>query len=173
MWVAQAYPFKRPRQLLTSGGLGTMGFGMPTAIGAALANPKETVVCFSGDGSILMNIQELATAVEHKVNLKIIVLDNTSLGLVRQQQNLFFGKRYFASDYLNHVDFVTIAKGFGMNAFNLGKSDDPIAALTEAFGSEGPCLIHVPIGRNEEVYPMVAPGAANKEMIGGMNNADN
>jgi acetolactate synthase-1/2/3 large subunit len=173
MWVAQAYPFQRPRQLLTSGGLGTMGFGMPTAIGAALANPERTVVCFSGDGSILMNIQELATAVEHKVNLKVVVLNNTSLGLVRQQQGLFFGERYFACDYENHVDFVTIARGFGMKAFDLGESEDPIAALTDAIQSEGPCLIHVPIGRNEEVFPMVPPGAANKEMIGGANNAKN
>lgn len=167
MWVAQAYPFRKSRQLLTSGGLGTMGFGLPAAIGASLANPQKTVVCFSGDGSILMNIQELATAVEHRVNLKIFVLDNTSLGLVRQQQNLFFSKQYFASVYSNHVDFVTIARGFGMQAFALGESADPVATLTEAMQTKGPCLIHVPIGRDEEVYPMVPPGAANKEMIGG------
>ena len=150
-----------------------MGFGMPNGIGAALAYPERTVICFSGDGSILMNIQELATAVEHQVNLKIVVLDNTSLGLVRQQQNLFFGARYFACDYQNHVDFVAIARGFGMQAFNLGESEDPIAALTEAINSKGPCLIHVPIGRDEEVYPMVAPGGSNREMIGGMDNAKN
>jgi acetolactate synthase-1/2/3 large subunit len=167
MWVAQAYPFRRSRQLLSSGGLGTMGFGLPAAIGASLAYPQKTVVCFSGDGSILMNIQELATAVEQRVNLKVFVLDNTSLGLVRQQQNLFFSKQYFASEYSNHVDFVTIAKGFGMQAFALGESADPVATLTEVMQTEGPCLIHVPIGRDEEVYPMVPPGAANKEMIGG------
>ena len=107
-----------------------------------------------------------------EVNLKVIVLDNTSLGLVRQQQNLFFNKQYFASDYRNHVDFVTIAKGFGMRAFALSASDDPVATLTEAMQTEGPCLVHVPIGRDEEVYPMVPPGAANKEMIGGENHAD-
>lgn len=171
MWVAQAYPFRRSRQLLTSGGLGTMGFGLPAAIGAALAHPQRTVVCFSGDGSILMNIQELATAAEHRVNLKIFVLDNTSLGLVRQQQNLFFNKHYFASEYANHVDFVSIARGFGMPAFALGTAEDPVAALTGAMRTEGPCLVHVPIGRDEEVYPMVPPGAANKEMIGGENHA--
>ena len=171
MWVAQAYPFRRSRQLLTSGGLGTMGFGLPTAIGTALAHPQRTVVCFSGDGSILMNIQELATAAEHRVNLKIFVLDNTSLGLVRQQQNLFFDKHYFASEYANHVDFVTIARGFGLQAFTLGTAGDPVAALAEAMRTEGPCLVHVPIGRDEEVYPMVPPGAANKEMIGGENHA--
>ncbi len=173
MWVAQAYPFRRTRQLLTSGGLGTMGFGLPAAIGASLAHPQRTVICFSGDGSILMNIQELATAVEHKVNLKLILLNNTSLGLVHQQQDLFFGKRYFASEYQNHVDFVTIARGFGMKAFDLGESDTPIATLTEAIQSEGPCLIHLSIKRNEDVYPMVPPGASNKEMIGGTQNAIN
>ena len=116
-----------------------------------------------------MNIQELATAAEHRVNLKIFVLDNTSLGLVRQQQNLFFDKHYFASEYTNHVDFVTIARGFGMQAFALDMVEDPVAALAEAMRTEGPCLVHVPIGRDEEVYPMVPPGAANKEMIGGEN----
>lgn len=173
MWVAQAYPFRRTRQLLTSGGLGTMGFGLPAAIGAALANPERTVVCFSGDGSVLMNIQELATAVENGVgNLKIFVLDNTSLGLVRQQQNLFFNKNYFASEYSNHVDFRAIAEGFGMKSFALDAGSDPVATLCEAMQTEGPCLVHVPIGRNEDVYPMVPPGASNKEMIGGEHHAD-
>lgn len=171
MWVAQAYPLRRPRQLLTSGGLGTMGFGMPAALGAALANPERTVVCFSGDGSIMMNIQELATAVEHKVNMKVFVLDNTSLGLVRQQQNLFYNRQYFASEYSNHVDFVTIARGFGMRAFSLGDAADPVAALTEAIQSAGPCLVHVPINIDEEVYPIVPPGASNNEMIGGEKHA--
>jgi acetolactate synthase I/II/III large subunit len=99
MWTAQVYPFSRPRQLLTSGGLGTMGFGLPTAIGAALACPERTVICFSGDGSLLMNIQELVTAVEEDLNVKIVVMNNRSLGLVHQQQDLFFGKRYFASKF--------------------------------------------------------------------------
>jgi acetolactate synthase-1/2/3 large subunit len=171
MWVAQAYPFSRPRQLLTSGGLGTMGFGVPAAIGAALAQPQRSVVCFSGDGSILMNIQELATAVEHAVNLKVIVLNNTSLGLVRQQQGLFFDRRYFASEYRRQVNFITIARGFGMRAFDLGNCEDPTATLREAIRTPGPCLIHVPVSRNEEAYPMVPPGAANKDMIGGESNA--
>src|SRR5208282_5832744 len=99
MWTAQAYPFRRPRQWLTSGGLGTMGFGVPAAIGAALACPDRTVVCFSGDGSLLMNAQELATAAEENVNIKIVLFNNNSLGLVHQQQDLFYGQRVFASDY--------------------------------------------------------------------------
>ena len=97
MWVAQAYPLRRPRQWLTSGGLGTMGFGLPTAIGAALAEPQRTVVCFSGDGSILMNIQELATAAEEGVNVKVVLMNNATLGLVYQQQTLFDGQRIFSS----------------------------------------------------------------------------
>ena len=103
MWVAQAYPFNRPRQLLTSGGLGTMGFGLPASIGAALANPRQRVVCFSGDGSLQMNIQELATAVEADADLKIVLMDNRSLGLVRQQQRLFYNNRTFASSFEGSV----------------------------------------------------------------------
>ena len=102
MWAAQAYPFTRPRQWLTSGGLGTMGFGLPAAIGAAIACPGRTVVCFSGDGSLLMNVQELATAAEEGVDVKIILLNNAQLGLVRQQQQLFYGGRYHASGLGSH-----------------------------------------------------------------------
>ncbi len=167
MWTAQAYPLRRPRHWLTSGGLGTMGFGLPTAIGAALARPDRTVVCFSGDGSLMMNIQELATAVEEKVNVKIILMNNKSLGLVHQQQDLFYGKRIFAVDYRMQVDFIKIAEGFGMKAYDLAAGDDPRATLACAFGEPGPCLIHARIDPNEKVYPMVAPGAANREMIGG------
>ncbi len=167
MWTAQLYPFRRPRQWLTSGGLGTMGFGLPAAIGAALARPERTVVCFSGDGSLLMNIQELATAVEEGVNVKIILMNNNSLGLVRQQQELFYGKRLFAVDFSHRVDFARIAEGFGMKARDLAMADEPGAALAEAFAEPGPCLINVPIDVNEKAYPMVPPGAANKDMIGG------
>lgn len=111
MRVAQIFPFERPRQWLTSGGLGTMGFGLPAAIGAALEKPNATVVCFSGDGSLLMNIQELITAVEENANVKIVLSNNNSLGLVHQQQDLFYDKRIFASRYIRAVDFATIAKG--------------------------------------------------------------
>ncbi|MFT4171638.1 MAG: acetolactate synthase large subunit [Rhodocyclaceae bacterium] len=167
MWVAQAYPFARPRQWLTSGGLGTMGFGLPAAIGAALAEPDRTVVCFSGDGSLQMNIQELATAVEEDVNVKVVLMNNQSLGLVHQQQDLFYGKRVFAADYRRRMDFVRIAEGFGVRAFDLDKADDPQAMLREALACQGPCLIHVSIDIDQKVFPMVPPGAANTEMIGG------
>ncbi|MUM78447.1 acetolactate synthase large subunit [Pseudodesulfovibrio sp. F-1] len=167
MRTAQVYPFRRPRQWLTSGGLGTMGFGMPAAIGAALAAPDRTVLCFSGDGSIMMNIQDLATAAEHQVNIKIILTNNNALGLVRQQQDLFYGKRYFASDYSRRVDFLKLAEGFGLPAIDLGSSDDPESDLAAALAKPGPCLIHVPVSPDAPVYPMVPPGAANSQMIGG------
>jgi len=167
MWVAQAYPFTFPRQHLTSGGLGTMGFGLPAAIGAALAFPGRPVVCFSGDGSLQMNIQELATAVEQGVAVKIVVLNNRSLGLVRQQQRLFYQQHYFASSYGIAVDFAAIAKGFGMQAVDLAGAADPDTLLAQAMAEPGPCLINVPIDSEEEVFPMVPPGAANTIMIGG------
>ena len=167
MWVAQAYPFRRPRQWLTSGGLGTMGFGLPAAIGAALAEPDRTVVCFTGDGSFKMNIQELATLAEEGLNVKIVLMNNNALGLVYQQQTLFYGKRLFASKYRSEPDFVKIAEGFGVPAVDLDKTDNPRAALAEALNAPGPCLIHATIDREQFVYPMVPPGAANTEMIGG------
>ncbi|WP_374264864.1 acetolactate synthase large subunit [Zoogloea sp.] len=166
MWVAQAYPFRRSRQWLNSGGLGTMGFGFPAAIGAALAEPDRTVVCFSGDGSLKMNIQEMATAAQENVNVKIVLFNNQSLGLVHQQQNLFYGKRIMASRYERPTDFLKIAEGFGMRAVDLDPSPNPRATLAEALHTPGPCLIHATIDPNEFVYPMVPPGAANSEMIG-------
>ena len=167
MWVAQAYPFKRPRQWLTSGGLGTMGFGLPAAIGAAIACPGRTVACFSGDGSLLMNLQELATAAEEAVEVKIILLNNAHLGMVRQQQQLFYGGRYHASRLKGHTDFVTIARGFGVRAVHIGQTENPTAALANALRQPGPCLINVPIASDENVYPMVPPGGANRDMITG------
>ena len=167
MWVAQAYPFKRPRQWLTSGGLGTMGFGLPAAIGAAIACPGRTVACFSGDGSLLMNLQELATAAEEAVEVKIILLNNAHLGMVRQQQQLFYGGRYHASRLKGHTDFVTIARGFGVRAVHIGQTENPTAALANALRQPGPCLINVPIPSNENVYPVVPPGGANRDMITG------
>ncbi len=167
MWAAQAFPCTRPRQWLTSGGLGTMCFGLPAAIGAALARPERTVVCFSGDGSLLMNIQELATAAEENANVKIVLLNNAHLGLVRQQQQLFYGGRYHASRFHAEPDFVAIARGFGVNAWDLGAARDPRAALACALAEPGPCLVNVPIAPHVNVYPMVPPGGANRDMIEG------
>ena len=166
MWVAQAYPLRRPRQWLTSGGLGTMGFGVPAAIGAALAERGRTVVCFTGDGSIMMNIQELVTAAEENVNIKIVLMDNATLGLVHQQQTLFYGERLFASQFRSSPDFIKIAQGFGIAAVDLDASANPCATLMEAISRPGPCLIHASIDAEQKVYPMVPPGAANRDMIG-------
>jgi len=166
MWVAQAYPLSRPRQWLTSGGLGTMGFGLPAAIGAALAEPQRKVVCFSGDGSLMMNIQEMATAVEHNLDVKIILMNNQALGMVHQQQTLFYEERVFAATYPYRSDFIKIAAGFGMDTCDLNAASDPHAALQAALQKPGPCLIHALIDVNQKVYPMVAPGAANTDMIG-------
>lgn len=166
MWVAQAYPLRRPHQWLTSGGLGTMGFGLPAAIGAAMAEPERTVVCFSGDGSILMNIQELATAAEENANVKVVLMNNASLGLVFQQQTLFYGKRIFSSKFKGEPDFIKIAEGFGWQTLDLDTAADPKSALAAALKVRGPTFIHASIDRHEQVLPMVAPGAANTDMIG-------
>ncbi|KML65146.1 acetolactate synthase large subunit [Pectobacterium peruviense] len=166
MWVAQSYPLRRPRQWLTSGGFGTMGFGLPAAIGAALAEPDRTVVCFSGDGSLMMNIQEMATAAEEGLNVKIVLMNNQSLGLVHQQQDMFFQQRIFAADYRYNTNFLAIAAGFGFATCDLNAATDPQAALKEALNQPGPALIHVRIDANEKVFPIVPPGAANIDMIG-------
>jgi acetolactate synthase-1/2/3 large subunit len=171
MWAAQAFPFTWPRQWLTSGGLGTMGFGLPAAIGAAVSMPDRTVVCFSGDGSLLMNLQELATAAEEGVNVKVVLLNNAHLGLVRQQQQLFYGGRYHASRFHAEPDFAAIARGFGMAAYDLAAVNDPLATLSRALREPGPCVVNVPIGPEENVYPMVPPGAPNREMIEGVPHA--
>ncbi len=166
MWVAQTYPLRRPRQWLTSGGLGCMGFGLPAAIGAAMAQPERTVLCFSGDGSLLMNIQELATAAEENVNVKLVLMNNASLGLVVQQQKLFYGQRIFASKFRCEPDFVRIAESFGWRTLDLDAAKDPKDALATALSTRGPMFIHARIDSGAQVLPMVAPGAANKDMIG-------
>ncbi len=166
MWVAQAYPLNRPRQWLTSGGLGTMGFGLPAAVGAALAEPQRKVLCFTGDGSILMNIQEMATAAEHNLDVKIILMNNQALGLVHQQQTLFYQQNVFAATYSGQTNYLKIAEGFGLATCDLNAAENPQAALQEAISRPGPCLIHVRIDAAEKVFPMVPPGAANIEMIG-------
>lgn len=166
MWTAQAYPFSQPRTLLTSGGLGTMGFGLPAAIGAALANPNRKVICFSGDGSILMNIQELATLAELGLNITIILLNNGHLGLVRQQQELFYNGNYIASKFDRNPDFPTIARGFGIDSIDLGRCKEPEETLQKMLSTDGPVFINVPVDYKELVTPMVPPGKANIEMIG-------
>lgn len=169
MWVAQRYPFKKAKTYLTSSGLGTMGFGLPVAIGAALANKDKTIICFCGDGSILMNIQELATLADFNLNIKIIILNNHHLGLVRQQQQLFYNEHYIASQFISNPNFKIIGEGFGIKSCDLQNEVNPLEKIKELILSKEPCIINVPIEEKENVLPMVQPGKSNVEMIGGVN----
>ena len=167
MWVAQYYPIRGPRLWLTSGGLGTMGFGLPAALGAALAYPERTVICFTGDGSLLMNIQELATICEQDVSVKVVVMDNQSLGLVAQQQALFYEKRAFASTFTHATDYVAIARSFGIPAFDLRHKAGKASFWRDILTTPGPCLVRAAIKAADHVLPIVPPGAAHWEAIGG------
>ncbi|HPJ38549.1 MAG TPA: biosynthetic-type acetolactate synthase large subunit [Spirochaetota bacterium] len=170
MWTAQSYTFRKPGTFLTSGGLGTMGFGLPAAIGAALANPEDTVICISGDGSILMNIQELATLADYGLNVKLFIMNNNHLGLVRQQQELFYGGHLYASKFITSPDFAALGRGFGIRSLALDQGRCTAEMLREILHSPGPCLIEVPVDADLNVMPMVPPGKSNREMIGGRTN---
>ena len=165
MWVAQFYPFDRPRQLITSGGQGTMGFGLPAAIGAKNAMPESTVVNFTGDGSILMNIQELMTATEIDKPVINIILNNNFLGMVRQWQTFFYGERYSSTDLSLQPDFAKIAEGFGGTGFVCHTKDEFCSALKEAIACGKTAMLDVRVDRFEDVLPMVPAGAAIYNMI--------
>lgn len=165
MWVAQAWPFQYPRTFLTSGGAGTMGFGLPSAIGAAIARPEQRIVLFSGDGSLLMNIQELDTLAEENLDVTIFVMNNNALGLVRQQQELFFNKNFIASRYQSKPDFSKIAAGFGIPGAVLDEAGKTDEILEKALNRKGPFLVDVRIDPSLNVLPIVPPGAANVDMI--------
>jgi len=165
MWTAQYYPFTGKGKFITSGGLGTMGFGLPAAIGAALANRDRQVLCFSGDGSLLMNVQELATLAELQLNIKILLFNNNQLGLVRQQQDMFYGGKHIASRFGTPTDFVRIAEGFGIEGISVADDEVSEMMIKSIFDRNGPQLIQITIEDELKVLPMVAPGAANREMI--------
>ncbi len=165
MWVAQFYRFNRPRTHITSGGLGTMGFGFPAAMGAKFARPNDMVICVSGDGSFQMNMQELATAVENNMDLKIIVINNEHHGMVRQWQTMFFNSNYSASHFDVMPDFVKLAEAFGAKGLRAKRPDELEATLREGLFTEGVVLIEVIVDYEEMVYPMIAPGGAMNEMI--------
>ena len=167
MWTAQYYPIENARQLLTSGCLGTMGFGLPSAIGAALANPDKRVICFSGDGSIMMNVQEMATLAEQNLDVTIIVLDNGALGMVRQQQEILFDKNYSASIYSKSPNLMKIAEGFGIEAVDVYTPNWNKIAFPPK--GSGPRFVHCPIEMAELVLPFVPAGKANIEAIYSMN----
>lgn len=163
MWSAQYYPVERARQFLTSGSLGTMGFGLPAAIGAALADGSKRVVCISGDGSILMNVQELATLAEQGLAVTVIVLQNGSLGMVRQQQQYLFGGNYSASIFARQPDLLAVAAGFGIDAIDANADPD---WYKKAF-SAGPHFVRLCISMEENVLPFVSAGKANIDAIRG------
>jgi acetolactate synthase-1/2/3 large subunit len=164
MWVAQLFPFEHPRSLLTSGGLGTMGYGLPAGIGAKLAAPDRAVVVISGDGSIQMNIQELATAVEYNIDLKVVIMNNYYLGMVRQWQEKFYSERYSYSA-MSVPNFVKLAEAFGARGFRIERPAELSSVMKEAFSTPGPVLIDVAIPKEEEVMPMIPPGGAMSEML--------
>ena len=167
MWAAQFFEFKYPRTLLSSGGLGTMGYGFPAAMGAAIACPDKTVICITGDGGFQMNFQELATAVEHKVPVKVILLNNGYLGMVRQWQELFFDKHY-AATILNtgNPDFVKLAESFGAAAMRITKPEDVEQALKDSLEiKDKPVVMEFVVAREAKVFPMVPAGAALNEML--------
>ena len=167
MWAAQYGKYLKPRSFLTSGGIGTMGFGLPAAIGAALANPDKKIICISGDGSIQMNIQELATMAEHNLNISIIILNNQQYGMVKQQQELFLNGRYSASRFSSSPDFNLIAKGYGIKAIDSSELDNIEDAIGNAINHIGPTVMDIPFDDNENVFPMVPPNAANTDPICG------
>jgi acetolactate synthase-1/2/3 large subunit len=167
MWAAQHCRFARPEAHLTSGGLGAMGFGLPAGIGAKLADPDATVVVIAGDGGFMMNVQELATLRRYGVAVKILLLDNSSLGLVRQWQELFFNQNYSEVDLSDNPDFVKVAEAFGVEAFRIGRREEVTAGIARLLAAEGPCLAHVIIDPRENVWPLVPPGKNNAEMMEG------
>lgn len=165
MWVAQYYQFDRPRHHLTSGGLGTMGFGLPAAIGAQFANRESTVINVTGDGSFMMNAQELATIRRYNLPLKLIIMDNQCLGMVRQQQELFYNNRESHIDLNDNPDFVAMARAFDIPALRIERTDQVRRGIETILAYNGPMLLHVAIAREENVWPVVKPGGSNREMI--------
>ncbi len=164
MWAAQFYKFDHPNSFITSGGLGAMGFGFPAAIGAQVACPDRTVVDIAGDGSIQMNIQELATAVTHQIPVKIVILNNLYLGMVRQWQELYYGKRYSQSHMNAGPDFVKLAEAYGAVGLRTDKPEEVKAVLTKGLHTEGPVFMDIRVEPEEGVYPIVKPGAPLTEM---------
>jgi acetolactate synthase-1/2/3 large subunit len=165
MWTAQHMSFTRPENFITSSGLGTMGFGLPAAVGAQIARPNDTVICISGDGSFMMNVQELGTVKRKQLPLKIVLLDNQRLGMVRQWQQMFFAERYSETNLSDNPDFLTLASAFGIPGQRITRKDQVEAAIDALLNSDGPYLLHVSIDEYENVWPLVPPGASNSQML--------
>ena len=166
MWAAQFYTFNEPRHFLTSGGLGTMGFGLPAAVGAAMARPGEDVWCISGDGSIIMNIQELVTARRLKLPIKIALMNNSHLGMVRQWQEMFWDRHYSEVDLSDNPDFVEVAKAFGCRGIRCERKEDVEGVLREASKvKDVPIMLDFRVVHEENVYPMVPATGSLSDII--------
>ncbi|WP_374288636.1 biosynthetic-type acetolactate synthase large subunit [Desulfovibrio desulfuricans] len=165
MWVAQFYSFTKPRTLLTSGGLGTMGYGFPASVGAQFAFPDKKVIAVAGDASLQMNIQELATVVANRLPIKVVILNNRYLGMVRQWQELFYNNNYSSTNMEAQPDFVKLAEAYGAEGYRIEKAEDMRAVLEKALASPNPAFIDVVVEREENVYPIVPAGAALDEML--------
>jgi acetolactate synthase-1/2/3 large subunit len=165
MWTAQFFKFNKPRTLLTSGGLGTMGYGLPSAMGAQAAFPDRQVITICGDGGIQMNIQEMATLVQNKLPVKIVILNNNFLGMVRQWQELFFDKRYSSTCMELPIDYIKLADAYGAKGFLATKPSDVESVIKKGFKEKGPVIMEFKIAREEKVLPMVPAGASLNEMV--------
>ena len=166
MWTAQYYDFPGPRRWINSGGLGTMGFGLPAAMGAKVGCPEETVVCVAGDGSVQMNIQELATCSQEGIPIKVFIMNNGYLGMVRQWQELFWDRRYSQVDMGRFPDFVKLAEAYGATGIRLADKRTLVDDMRAALATDGPVLVDVRVTTEENVYPMIAPGQAARNMVG-------
>jgi len=165
MWSAQHFCFDKPGRWLTSGGAGTMGYGLPAAIGAQLAHPDDLVICVSGDASILMNIQELSTAVQHRTPVKVILSNNGYMGMVRQWQEFNHGGRYSHSYTEALPDFVSVARGFGWTSERVASPTDLDAAIDRCLKTEGPYFLEVAVEKQENCFPMMPSGVAHNQIL--------
>lgn len=166
MWTAQYFDFARPRRWINSGGLGTMGFGLPAAMGAQVGCPDDTVVCVAGDGSVQMNAQELATCAENGIPIKVFVMNNGYLGMVRQWQELFWDRRYSHVEMGSFPDFVKLAEAYGATGVRLEDKRTLVAGMKEAIATDGPVVVDVRVTREENTYPMIPAGSAARDMVG-------
>lgn len=171
MWAAQFIDREKPRTFISSGGLGTMGFGFPAAIGAAFGCPDDQVVCVAGDGSFQMNSQEMATAAINGVPVKVLILDNRALGMVHQWQKLFYNERYSFTELSANPDFCKLADAYSWKSRRITAPEEVDAALDEMLACEGPFLLDVAIPDDQNVFPMVAPGAAMSDVLGAIDVA--
>jgi acetolactate synthase-1/2/3 large subunit len=166
MWTAQRYHFNQPRRWINSGGLGTMGFGLPAAMGAKVGCPDQTVVCIAGDGSVQMNMQELATCAQEGIAIKVFIMNNGYLGMVRQWQELFWDKRYSQVDMGQWPDFVKVAEAYGATGLRFEDKHTLVDDMRAAIATEGPVMVDVRVTREENTYPMIPAGQAARDMVG-------